>query len=669
MSTTQAQRYNELTPEQVIGPSHHRYKLIQSGDRWALGDQWRAEDISAAGRPEVTLLFLDALLTEAPARINTLKRHLTDSRRLNHKHILQLYGLMADNGLLFLAHEPVDGTTLSELFSDERRSALNPAQQKALLIQIAAAIEIGHRRQITHGALCPDLIFVNRRGGIKVSSFNLRPMLDTLSDQLASAPDFASCQAPEAFHPGNLSPRSDVYSLACIAYQLFTGNTVEPPDSNNKRKLLTKPDNLSTSQWEALQQALSKEPEQRQPSVIELVQALFKEEDDTEAEIAENEDTPADSVADGSKTDPAPDEAGKTAEVKEKPAKLAGRFSFSLPKLRWLKPLLIGSGLLTTGYLLAFFVHADKQRLQTASDENQQLKSQLAELQLTLQQQTEALALASERQAATQLELANAKASKVDQGDTDAPGQKVFADLIGESAIYGPEMVLLPAGSFNMGDQHKIGDDNEQPVHEVTIANPFALSRFEVTFEQYDLFAEASGRPLPDDGGWGRGKRPVTNVSWYDARAFSKWLAKETGQPYRLPTEAEWEYAARAGTTSAYWWGDKLQPGYAVCDECGSEWDGKSSAPVGSFQPNPWGLYDLTGNIYEWVADCYNDSYKDTPTDGSASRSGECQYRVMRGGSWFEIGRLIRPASRYRYAIDEHRDSWGFRVALDVTPQ
>ncbi|HEY5718456.1 MAG TPA: formylglycine-generating enzyme family protein, partial [Motiliproteus sp.] len=232
--------------------------------------------------------------------------------------------------------------------------------------------------------------------------------------------------------------------------------------------------------------------------------------------------------------------------------------------------------------------------------------------------------------------------------------------------VFGPNMVVLPAGTYLMGDQDRQGDDNERPVHPVTIAAPFAMSQHEVTFADYDLFALSTGRALPSDDGWGRGDRPVINISWNDANAYTYWLRKQTGLSYRLPTEAEWEYAARAGSEGAFWWGPDIGKGNANCSQCGSRWDGEKTAPVGSFKPNPFGLYDLNGNVYEWVSDCYNDSYSQAPNDGSSWDVGQCNYRVMRGGSWYDIGRLARSASRYRHPADASRNSWGFRLALEL---
>ena len=134
--------------------------------------------------------------------------------------------------------------------------------------------------------------------------------------------------------------------------------------------------------------------------------------------------------------------------------------------------------------------------------------------------------------------------------------------------------------------------------------------------------------------GWGRGLRPVRNVSWYDAMAYTEWLWEQTGDRYRLPTEAEWEYAARAGSTTAYSWGDSIGRNRANCDGCASLWDGERTALVGTFKANGWGLYDMHGNVWEWVQDCWNDNYEGAPTDGTAWLSGDCDRRVLRGGSW-----------------------------------
>ena len=228
-----------------------------------------------------------------------------------------------------------------------------------------------------------------------------------------------------------------------------------------------------------------------------------------------------------------------------------------------------------------------------------------------------------------------------------------------------PEMVVIPAGRFQMGCvSGRECLDDEQPVHAVAIARPFGLSKYEVTFEEYDRFAVATGRSGPSDNDWGRGRRPVVNVSWQDAQEYVAWLSSQAGAWYRLPSEAEWEYAARAGTTTAYSWGNEVGNNRANCDGCGSQWD-NMTAPVGSFGANAWGLHDMHGNVSEWTEDCWYSSYAGAPADGSAwTVVGDCGRRVWRGGSFFPYPRVLRAANRGRLGAGVRTvDDVGFRVA------
>ncbi|MBJ7539493.1 SUMF1/EgtB/PvdO family nonheme iron enzyme [Marinomonas transparens] len=225
-----------------------------------------------------------------------------------------------------------------------------------------------------------------------------------------------------------------------------------------------------------------------------------------------------------------------------------------------------------------------------------------------------------------------------------------------------PKIEKIAPANFKMGDQQRIGDDNEYPVHEVDIPRGFYFSKYEVTFDQYDKFAKVTGRALPPDNGWGRGKRPVVNVNWYDAKAYASWVSEQTGQEYRLPTEIEWEYSARANSDTSFWYGNNVKPGYSVCDSCGSQWDGVSTAPVGSQASNPLGLFDMHGNVAEWVEDCYHDNYEGAPSKNQVWLADSCESRVLRGGSWFDIPRVGRSATRYPAEPNLKASNWGFRV-------
>ncbi len=230
----------------------------------------------------------------------------------------------------------------------------------------------------------------------------------------------------------------------------------------------------------------------------------------------------------------------------------------------------------------------------------------------------------------------------------------------------GPEMVVIPAGSFHMGDITGKGLKNEQPVHKVTIAKNFAIGTKEVTFEEYDRFAKAMGAPLPNDSGWGRGTRPVIYVDWNYAKAYTIWLSKQTGYKYRLPSEAEWEYAARAKTETAYTWGDELVMDMANCKSCKSDRSHNKTTPTGTYKSNNFGVHDMLGNVWEWVEDCWNDTYEYAPTDGSPRLNGKCSQRVLRGGSWLNQAKSIRSASRSRDKKVSHFYFFGFRVVREL---
>jgi formylglycine-generating enzyme required for sulfatase activity len=258
-------------------------------------------------------------------------------------------------------------------------------------------------------------------------------------------------------------------------------------------------------------------------------------------------------------------------------------------------------------------------------------------------------------------------------------------------------MIAVPAGKFTMGSPATEHGrfDSEGPQHAVSV-RAFALGKYDVTSTEFLVFLRETGyQPAPCNPvlglSWrspGRGYAfppgpsdpplwPATCLSWDDARAYIAWLnarlrgtpsvSGSRGGPYRLPSEAEWEYAARAGTATERWWGDAIGSASANCNGCGSKWDGSLLAPIGSFGPNPFGLYDMLGNVWQWVDDCWNESYIGAPDDGSAWTKGDCSKRVMRGGSWINVPVFIRSAARSRGDADgadsDYSSYAGFRVA------
>jgi formylglycine-generating enzyme required for sulfatase activity len=223
------------------------------------------------------------------------------------------------------------------------------------------------------------------------------------------------------------------------------------------------------------------------------------------------------------------------------------------------------------------------------------------------------------------------------------------------------DFAFVEGGSFKMGSDHR---SSEQPVHTVTVADMF-VGMYEVTFNQYDQFCDTTNREKPGDEGWGRGARPAINVTWDDANDFADWLSKKTGYSFRLPTEAEWEYFARAGSSTTYWTGDTIPPNSANCYDCGSKWDSKMTAPVGSFEPNPWGVYDTMGNVVEWVADNYQGNYNGAPIDGTAMIIDGNTRRGQRGGAFESPKKYLRSAARDQRSYDARKNDQGFRLVLE----
>ncbi len=281
------------------------------------------------------------------------------------------------------------------------------------------------------------------------------------------------------------------------------------------------------------------------------------------------------------------------------------------------------------------------------------------------------------------------------------PSTGTFRDTLKDGSL-GPEMVVIPGGTFKMGDIQGGGYDDEEPVHDVTVAS-FAMGKYEVTFAEYDRFVEATkydrfakatSRSKPDDEGWGRGNRPVINVSWLDVTAYAEWLTEQTGYEYeyRLPTEAEWEYTARAGTQTKYWWGNEAAraaragtqikywwgnkasheyANYGADSCCSGLAEGKdqwvNTSPIGSFAPNPFGLHDTAGNVWEWTCSQYDDSYKGHEYQCLSKEDAyEDSLFVLRGGSWVNGAGMIRSAYRDKNQRSFRSRGVGVRLVINL---
>ena len=227
-----------------------------------------------------------------------------------------------------------------------------------------------------------------------------------------------------------------------------------------------------------------------------------------------------------------------------------------------------------------------------------------------------------------------------------------------------PVLIKLPGhASFMMGNNS--GDASEKPAHQVSIGPSVAIGKYEVTVEQWNACADADACPRVGADAAAK-NAPVRDVSWDNAQQYVNWLSKVSGKSYRLPSEAEWEYAARGGTSTRYWWGEQMRTGNANCKDCGQPWHPDAPANVGSFGANPYGLYDMNGSVWEWVSDCWHTSYKGAPADGRSWEEANCRVRVIRGGSWRDGADYMMSSTRFKYDASVRYSQNGFRVAREL---
>jgi formylglycine-generating enzyme required for sulfatase activity len=232
-----------------------------------------------------------------------------------------------------------------------------------------------------------------------------------------------------------------------------------------------------------------------------------------------------------------------------------------------------------------------------------------------------------------------------------------------------PKLVVIHTGSGVIGGGNFRSFQNEEPVHTVVINKKYAMSVSEITFDEFDAYCQAVKVECPGDNNWGRGRHPVINVTWDEAVAYTKWLSAETGRNYRLPSEAEWEYAARAGKNTKFWWGNEYQQGVDHCDRdlanCPNGTDLGTPIQVGSFKANPFGLFDVTSNVSEWVADCANPNHINAPNDGSVRIDGDCDYRMVKGSNWKNPQPYVHLSKRMDVERDYKSRQIGFRVVRE----
>jgi formylglycine-generating enzyme required for sulfatase activity len=599
-----------------------RFKLLQKIGEGGMSRVYRALDLhkveAGSEDPYVAVKVLTVPFANRAEAMTLLSREAHSLRCVTHPNIVGVIDCDRDGDIVFMTLELLSGKSLFDKLRSEHPGGMPRAVVLRIVQGIADALDFAHAKNIVHGDLKPGNILITAAGETKVIDFGLA-RLATLPtepgranrsgrDFKALTPSYAS---PQMLERGPPDPRDDVFALACTTWMLMTG---EHPfkgkslsSARDEALQLEPADKLSKHEFRALRHALEFDRERRTPSAGQF----FVE------------------------------------------------FRGSGASRSWSRPLALGAGLLAlvciaaVGYVAS---RADRGRVASVA----------------------------------------APAAQVDRASSALKPGTVFRDC-----PTCPQMKVLPSGAFLQGSA--VGDPDTQrfelPQHQVSIARPFALGIYDVTVGEYAQFVADTGYEARScnvyDGTWRQNSAvswrnatdsqtplyPVTCVSWQDAGQYATWLSHRTGHTYRLPSASEWEYSARAGSTAARPWADP----HAACshanvaDQTASQrypgWvvqpcvDGYAqTAPVGSFVPNAFGLYDTLGNVFQWVDDCWADDYQGAPSSGAARIDGDCTQRELRGGSWFSRPDYVRVSYRNRFPSDYRSTTVGFRLLREIGP-
>jgi len=682
-----------LMQGQHVGPANRRYRLERLIAHGGMGQVWQATDLATHAElghsAQVALKILSPEVTENASRAKLLVQEATRARRLAHEHIVRVYDWAQDpaTASYFIIMECLEGEDLDALLA--RDAPLPLARALALLRPVAEALDYAwNRHRLVHRDIKPANVFVTARDEVKLLDFGIaararQGVLSALeAPAISGTPGY---RAPEAAQPALTPARTlDVYSVAAMIVQMASG--VTPPADGAP---LEKPAALPDAQWQVLRTGLAQDPAARPDSVSALLAGL----EAADAAPPESADAAAPQPA-----APAPAPEAQEPEAPRAPRPLSERARAE-------------AAAAVAAQAAAERARREQQRRERQEAEEarvarrdalrEQLRARQAEEVAKARQAQDALqrqALQAKAAAAYLAEQEKARARAAEAKEAPAPDAAALAppallmrDRFLDGSTQGPELVVLRAGRFQMGSpehERKIAMAagaqknwlaRETPQHWVGIARPFAMGRYPVTVGEWRAFVEASGWQPDGEVNWAAPgfaqseMHPVVGVSWLDAQRYLAWLSEATGQRYRLPSEAEWEYACRAGTRTAFSFGDSIATGLANYDGNFTYNGGargeyrRGTTAVTQFAPNPWGLHDMHGNVWEWVQDVMHDSYDGAPLDGSAwEDGGDRARRILRGGSWLYNPRYLRSALRNGFSAVMSNDIVGFRVVREL---
>jgi formylglycine-generating enzyme required for sulfatase activity len=684
-----------LMAGQQVGPPNRRYRLERLIALGGMGQVWQATDLATHAElghsAQVALKILSPELTESAGHARLLVQEATRARRLAHEHIVRVYDWARDpaTSSYFVIMECLEGEDLDSLLA--RAGALPLARTLELLRPVAMALDYAwERHRLVHRDIKPGNVFVTARGDVKLLDFGIAARARAGGGRATEAPALSGTpgyRAPEAGAPGTVPSRAlDVYSVAVMVHQMVSGSAAPAPGEPPR------PEGLEDAQWQTLRSGFSQDPAARPQSVSALldlleaapVQAAQEAPQEAQPPVEVPDEAPVAEAA------PAPDPAVQQAmDTADRSRGAAAEAAAQLVRQRL----------------------REQQKRERAEAEaarrarREALREQLAarrdeEVAKTRQAQDEAQrkALQAKAAAAYLAEQERARSQPAPSAPAPQAAAPVAAapptllrDAFQGGGGAGPELVVLRAGRFQMGSpehERKIAMlcgaqknwlARETPQHWVGIERPFAMGRYPVTVGEWRVFVEATGWQPSGEVDWSApgfpqtDDHPVVGVTWGDAQQYVAWLGERTGQRYRLPSEAEWEYACRAGTKTAFSFGDAIDTSLANYDG-NFTWNGgargeyrRGTTPVTQFAPNPWGLHDMHGNVWEWVQDVMHDSYEGAPLDGSAwEEGGERARRILRGGSWLYNPRYLRSALRNGFSAVMANDIVGLRVVREL---
>jgi formylglycine-generating enzyme required for sulfatase activity len=700
-----------LMAGQEVGPFERRYRLERLIAQGGMGQVWQATDLATQAElghsAQVALKILPPQLTQHTAHARLLIEEAARARQLAHEHIVRVYDWAQDPATqsYFIIMECLEGEDLDSLLA--REGSLGLARTLALLKPVAAALDHAwERHQLVHRDIKPANVFLTRAGEVKLLDFGIaaRARGAAASLEAPASSGTAGYRAPEAgLGPANQAPARglDVHAVAAMAYRMLTGRL--PFDGDRAgRGTPERPAGMTDAQWEALQAGFAADAGARPGSVGELLERLERQEQQAPAPQPPHQpQQPQQPDGPGEPERAAVKEtAQETARRKriEAEAKAAAQAALERQRQQQLEQERQQQRLARLAAEEARRVRKEELRRQLAErraleaekarQEAEQARQKLAQAKAAAAYLAQQQRARSEQAARSQAEL---EAMMPGPASPVADLEGVLRDRFVDGEGQGPELVLLPTGRFQMGSpehERKIamaaGSQKgwlarELPQHWVGIGKPVAMGRYPVTVGEWRAFVRATGWHEGGEVNWEApgfpqtDTHPVVGINWYDAQQYVRWLSEATGRRYRLPSEAEWEYACRAGTKTAFSFGDTISTSEANYDGNFTYNGGargeyrRGTTPAGMFPANPWGLFDMHGNVWEWVQDVVHDNYEGAPLDGSAwEEGGDQARRILRGGSWLYNPRYLRSALRNGFSAALSNDIVGFRVVREL---